>query len=520
MKRIYSLLFITCLFLTTAVAQPWAKKAGQSVFTLKTFKADGSLLASANGFFVGENGEALSSFTPFKEAHHAVVIDAQGKEWPVDCLIGINDMYDVAKFQVTAKKTTPLELTNNAADGSTIWLLPYTVKKAPTCQQGTISSAEKFQGDYSYYTLDMQTTDQYVGCPVVNDEGQALGLLQPSAQANAAQSYAVSATFVNSLIINGLSLNDPALRNTGIAKALPDKPDDALLALYISSSALDSVQHRDYIDRFVRKFPQMADGYVYRARYAIDRGDFAAADNDMQQALKVTDKPDDTHYQYAQMMFQKEVYQSNVPFSAWTLDRALEESQQATKANPQPLYRLQQAQILYAQQKYDEAFRAYEELSQTSLRSADNFYAAAQCKLQQDDKKAALAQMDSAMSFFSKPYIKTAAPYLRARAQLSMDCRRYQQALNDMNDVVSLEPNNEELWAEKGSFELRVNQFDQALESGRECIRLEPESSDGYLITGIALCKKDQKQEGFQNLEKAKELGNDQAQKFIDKYSK
>ena len=128
--------------------------------------------------------------------------------------------------------------------------------------------------------------------------------------------------------------------------------------------------------------------------------------------------------------------------------------------------------------------------------------------------------MDSAMSFFSKPYIKTAAPYLRARAQLSMDCRRYQQALNDMNDIVSLEPNNEELWAEKGSFELRVNQFDQALESGRECIRLEPESSDGYLITGIALCKKDQKQEGFQNLEKAKELGNDQAQKFIDKYSK
>jgi tetratricopeptide (TPR) repeat protein len=489
------------------------------VFTLKTFKADGTLIASANGFFVGENGEALSSFTPFKDARRAVVIDAQGKEWPVDCLMGVNDMYDVAKFQVEAKKTVALPLADSTATGSTVWLLPYSVKKAPACQQGTVASAEKFQGNYSYYTLDLQATDQHSGCPIMNDQGEALGLLQPAAKSDATQSFAISAPFVNSLTINGLSLNDPVLRNIPIAKALPDKADEALLALYISSSALDSVQHREYVERFIRKFPQNADGYIYRARNAFDHNDFAAADADMQQALKVSDKPDDTHYQYAQMILQKEIYRSDTPYSPWTLDRALEESQQATKANPQPLYRLQQAQILYAQQKYDEAFLAYEELSQTPLRSADNFYAAAQCKLQQDDKKGALAQLDSAVSTYTKPYLKTASPYLHARAQLLMDLRRYQLALNDMRDVVALEPNNEELWAEKGSYELRVNQADMALESGSECLRINAESSDGYLITGIALCMKDQKAEGLQNLRKAKELGNGQAQKFIDKYA-
>ncbi len=80
MKRI--LLLMTCLIsLTMAVAQPaWVKKASRSVFTLKTFAADGSLIASTNGFFTGFNGEAISNFTPFKGASRAGSIDAQGKE--------------------------------------------------------------------------------------------------------------------------------------------------------------------------------------------------------------------------------------------------------------------------------------------------------------------------------------------------------------------------------------------------------------------------------------------------------
>ena len=99
---------IGCMLLATvsyAQNPAWTKKAAQAVFTLKTFGADGSLLASVNGFFIDEQGQAVSSFAPFKNAQRAVIIDAQGKEMEVDCLIGYNDMYDVAKFHVIAKKT-------------------------------------------------------------------------------------------------------------------------------------------------------------------------------------------------------------------------------------------------------------------------------------------------------------------------------------------------------------------------------------------------------------------------------
>lgn len=514
------LFFLFCFLFSPVGAQPWAKKASQAVFTLKTFKADGSLLSSANGFFISEQGEAVSPFTPFKGAQRAVVIDAQGKEWPVDCIMGANGIYDVAKFQVAVKKAAVLTLAATpASNGSTVWLLPYSAKKAPACQQGTVSQTQDFEGKYAFYTLSMQTTEQYAGCPVLNDEGQVLGILQPSASATETSSYAVSANYANAQHVSSFSMNDPTLQQTSIPKALPEKQDEALLTLLMASSSMTAEMFEQLVERFITKFPQVADGYIYRARTHVDKGEFAAAEEDMRQALKVSDAPDNTHYQYAQLIYQKVVYQTDNPYESWTLERALQESQEAYHIKPEPVYRLQQAQLLYAMQKYADAYAIYEELQQGPLRNAENFYAAAQCKIQLDDKKAALALLDSALVTFSKPYVKTAAPYLRLHAQLSMDCRRYQLAINDMQDLVTLEPANAELWAEKASYELRVSLTDQALASAEECIRLAPDNSSGYLLLGIAQCIKGLKQDGLQNLTKAKELGDSQAQKFIDKYS-
>ena len=512
---------ITWLLMGTVLsswAQAWSKKAAQAVFTLKTFKSDGTLLGSANGVFVSENGEAVSCFTPFRGADRAVVIDAQGKEWPVETMIGASDMYDVAKFKVAAKKPTAL-VTGTVASGAAVWLLPYSVKKDPVCVSGTVSKAEQFQGSYNYYTLTLQAQEQQQGCPILNEEGQVVGLAQAAVDQNSATSYAVSAPFAVSLHTNGLSMSDAALKTVHIPLAIPDKYDDALLALFMGASGMNAQQYADYVNRFIAHYPNATDGYVYRARLEVAANEFAKADEDMKKAVKVAEtKDDDVHYQYAQLIYQKELLQSDHPYAEWSLQRALEESKLAYASNPQPVYRLQQAQILYSQKLYDEAYAVYEELSKGDLRGPDIFLAAAQCKLQTGDKRAAIAQLDSAMSTFSRPYVKTAVPYLRAHAQLSMELRRYQLAINDMNDLVALEPNSAELWAEKASYELRVNLFDEALKSAQEVLRLDPQSSDGYLMTGIVQCQKGNKQEGMQNLRKAQSLGNPQADTFLQKY--
>ena len=521
MKRIFLILNILSLVAaTTCSAQPaWAKKAAQAVFTLKTFGADGQLVGSSNGFFVGEDGEAVSSFAPFKGAQRAVVIDAQGKELAVEYLTGANELYDVAKFKVDSKKTTALKTAPaEVANGTALWLLPYAVKKVPAVVEGKVSSAERFQQDFSYYTLDMNSMEQQSGCPIVNANGEAVGILQPSADGKQGVSYAVSARYANTLRISGLALNDPALKATAIAKALPDNLDEAIVSLFVSSSTMTEAAHTDYIERFIQKFPEAIDGYIYRARIRAAHGELQAADDDMERAVKVATNKDDAYYQYAQLVYQKALYGQAV--NGWTLDRALELSRKASAINALPVYRQQQAQILYGQEKYQEAYDLFSALSQTPLRSADNYYAAAQCQQMLGDKKAALALLDSAVAQFTLPYVKTAAPYLSARAQLEMELRRYQQAINDMKSVVELEPTNALYLAEKANMEVRVGLLDDGIQTAEECIRQAPEMSDGYLLLGLAQCKKDRKAEGLKNLQKAKELGNSQAQSFIDKYSK
>ena len=558
MKRLFFM--IGCMLLATvsyAQNPAWTKKAAQAVFTLKTFGADGSLLASVNGFFIDEQGQAVSSFAPFKNAQRAVIIDAQGKEMEVDCLIGYNDMYDVAKFHVIAKKTQALSIAQNAAsNGATLWLMPYAVKKVPACTKGTVSSAEQFGEGYTYYTLDMETSDQQVGCPILNEQGEAVGILQPSASGKSTTGYAVSARYANSLRISALSHNDPVLRTVKITKALPDDQSEATLALYVSSSTMSTEEYDQLINRFIEKFPQSSDGYIYRARQKMAKDDFQGADDDMKQAIKVGDMKDDAHYQYAQMVFQKILYKDDKPYEPWTLDFALEEAKAAYKVNPQPVYEQLQAQILFAQQKYDEAYNIYMELAKTDMMKAESYYAAAQCKTQMNDKEAALALLDSAVNTFTKPYIKTAAPYLYARAQALFEAKKYrpavndyndyetlmaaqlganfyflreqaefaghlyQQALNDIRRAAEMEPNELVYRAEKANVELRVGMIDDAIESAKGCISMAPEGSDGYLLLGLAQCVKGQKAEGLKNLAKAKELGNSQAQSLIDKYSK
>ena len=151
-KRIILIILATLPLL--AMAQPaWVKKATKSVFTLKTFAEDGSLIGSSNGFFTSANGDAVSNFTPFKGAARAVVIDAAGKEMPVVSIVGVNDMYDVVKFRVSGK-TQPLTISTGATTvGSQVWLLPYhEVKAVPA---GVVRKAETFQGEYEYYTVAM-----------------------------------------------------------------------------------------------------------------------------------------------------------------------------------------------------------------------------------------------------------------------------------------------------------------------------------------------------------------------------
>lgn len=528
------------------------KKAAASIFSLTTFKTDGTLLASTNGVFISDKGEAISAFYPFVGADSAVVIDTNGNALPVDVIIGANELYDVCKFKVNGK-TTPIKIASTPSnDGEKVWMLGYSIKNQDA-KQVPIQKTELFMDKYTYYIFSSETPENMEGCPFVNAKGELIGILQHANHSEG--THAVDAHFMKDMQINnGLSLADPVLRQTTIRTQLPAKEEDALVTLMMASEQ-NKKNYLKYIQDFKRSFPHAVDGYAAQARQYANKKEFAKAATEMETAIQNVHKKDAAHAEYAKIIFHQQLFQPDSTYLAWSLDKALAEAQKAYEINPLPAYQHQQAQIIYSKGNYQKAYDMFLALTKTNLRSGELFYEAAQAKAQLKANQAEiLGLLDSAVAACPQPLTPIAAPFVLARGaaydqagdykkaimdynrydtlmlgranhefyytrfNCNVKLRRYQQALNDIAHAAVLNRQEPTYLAEMASLQLKVNYIDDALKTAELCIGVAPNYPDIYLIKGLALIQKKQKKLGIEAFEKAKQLGDKRAQDYIDKY--
>ncbi|WP_373804431.1 serine protease, partial [Bacteroides heparinolyticus] len=271
MKKKLLLICTLCVLTQWSVAQApkWIDKAKRAVFSVVTYDRNDKILNTGNGFFVTEEGVALSDYTLFKGAERAVVMTSDGVQMSVEAIMGANDMYDVVRFRVatSGKKVPALTLASVAsAVGTDVYLLPYSTQKNRSYTAGKIKETTKIADKYSYYTLDMHLKEKMVSCPVMTADGQVFGLVQQSVgQDTAGICYAIDAQFAMAQNISPFSYGDMALKNIGIKKALPDTEEQALVFLYMASSQLSPEKYMETLDNFIAQYPNSADGYLRRA---------------------------------------------------------------------------------------------------------------------------------------------------------------------------------------------------------------------------------------------------------------
>lgn len=536
-------------------AQPSAvKNAAKSVFKLTTYNEDGTILSTSHGVFVGNNGEAISNLKPFIGAARAIVTDSKGHEMNVERIMGINELYDVAKFNVDGK-TNPLTISKSAsASGSQAWLISY-AEKSPLIVAATVKSVETFMNKYSYYIFSLTAPENTNACPFVNSEGEVIGIMQPSS--TSFDIHATDAKFIADLQTSGLSVEDETMKKIGIPPSLPEDKSQALLALMMAAQTNDSIKYDAIVCDFINKYPTSIDGYAAKAQMYVNANRFDDASKEMETAIKKVEKKDEAHFNFSKIIYNKEVYKSDIPYKSWNLDKAFDEINKAYEINPQPSYQHHKALITYAKGEYQNAYDMFINLTKTDIRNPELFYNASQCKqMLNAPAKEIIALLDSAITTTDTLRIREAAPYFLARAevyvttdsfrqavfdytryeilvnsnvnanfyyireQAEVKAKLYQQALIDITRAIMLNPKEPTYYAEKGSLELRVNMIDDALKTAARCVEIAPEYADGYLILGLAQINKGDKTNGLKNLEKAKELGHIQAQDLIEKYNK
>ncbi len=568
MKKILILPLLLFFLIQGSMAQTpkWVEKAKRAVFSVVTYDKNDKMLNTGNGFFVSEDGLALSDYTLFKGAERAVVITSEGKQMPVSLILGANDMYDVIKFRVaiTEKKVPALIVAKTApAVGADAWMLPYSTQKSIACVTGKVKDVSKVAGEYHYYTLGMQMKDKMVSCPVMNAEGQVFGIAQKSSGIDTVTTcYAAGAAFAMAHKISALSLGDAALKKIGIRKGLPETEDQALVYLFMASSSLSGDDYEKLLDDFIRQFPANADGYLRRANYYAAKGKddqawYDKAVADFNQALKVAQKKDDVYYNIGKLIYAYQLSKPEKTYKDWTYDTALQNVRQAIAIDPLPIYIQMEGDILFAQQDYAGALAAYEKVNASNIASPATFFSAAKTKeLAKGDPKEVVALMDSCIARCPQPITADFAPYLLERAQMNMNAgqprnamldydayhtavkgevndvfyyyreqaalkaRQFQRALDDIVKAIEMNPTDLTYQAEHAVVNLRVGRYEEAIQILNNILKADPKYAEAYRLLGLCQIQLKKTDEACGNFKKAKELGDPNVDELITKYCK
>lgn len=567
MKKNLYLTLTFCLLAQWSVAQApkWVEKAKRAVFSVVTYDQNDKILNTGNGFFVTEDGVALSDYALFEGAQRAVVINSEGVQMPVNVILGANDLYDVVRFRVaiSGKKVPALAVSAMApAVGASVYLLPYSTQKDRSFTGGTVKEVSTVDEKFHYYTLDMQLKDKMVSCPVMTAEGEVFGLAQKSSGKDTATiCYAIGADYALDQKVRPMSFNDYALQSIGIKKALPDTEEDALVFLYMASSMLPQEKYIELLNDFIAQYPNNADGYLRRANSRIFTSkDTDAMDKvvaDMDKALDVAQKKDDVYYNRAKLIYNYMLGNAETTYKDWTYDKALEEVRRAMAIEELPIYVQLEGDIQFAKKDYAAALASYEKVNQSNLVSAATFFNTAKTKeVMGAAPEEVLVLMDSCIARCQKPFLEESSPYLLERAQMRMNAgqargamldydeyykavagnvndvfyyyreqasfqaKQFQRALDDIAKAIELNPNELTYRSELAVVNLRVGRNEEAVKVIKEALAIDPKYAEAYRLMGVAQLQMKQKNEACASFAKAKELGDPNVDALIEKHCK
>ena len=199
------------------------------------------------------------------------------------------------------------------------------------------------------------------------------------------------------------------------------------------------------------------------------------------------------------------------------------------------------------------AYDTFMSLTSTDMRSGDLFYEAAQCQRQlQAPDTTIIHLLDSAVA--AQPRDITAAPFVLERGltyyranklrpafidfcqydslmkgrgthtfyYIKYQCENkmhlYQQALNDIAHAIVLNRAEPTYYAEMASVQLKVGQNENAIQTTDLALQVTDQDPDIFIIRGIAFGEMKQKDKALEALNKAKALGDERADKLIEKY--
>lgn len=556
------------------VAAPkWVAKVQKSIVSVLAYDQDASLLRSGTGVYVSTAGEVVADYELLRQACSAKVVDMDGRQWDVECVLGADYNYNLVKLRTNNRKSTPAPLaTDGPAENAAVYALPFSKIKLAVCPATTIEKTDSVEGKYHYFTLATELDAKATGTILFNEQGKALAIVQSPL---GGKSYAMDLRYGRDLRIAAIPSKSTslALQAINIRTGLPDTQEEALIYLFFQSRAASNDDYLALLNEYISTWPQSAEGYYRRTTILLDLLRFDEADADLQAYLKLADDKMVANANAAQTIYTKLIYQSEAPYPKWTFPLALDHIRQAVSMAEDRLsaatadsirqraeisvieYRLQEAQILMAAGEEQGALDIYRQINEGPWATSATFYAASLAhEAAGDSLPVVIALLDSAINRLPKPLTADGANYVLRRgkllsetgqyrqavvdyntfaeaqrgqlnatffydrAVLEQNARMYQQAIDDLDQAIKLQPRAALLRVEKSGLMLRVGEIDSCIQAATEALAIDPALPDAYRIRGYAHLQQENKTQARSDLSQAANLGDETAKSLLDTY--
>ena len=279
----------------------------------------------------------------------------------------------------------------------------------------------------------------------------------------------------------------------------------------------------------------------------------AKALSDVQAAGKLGQQKGEMWYNQAKLISKVAVSDTTLTDPAWTIEAAMEALDKAIAEEDKPLYHQLKGDIFVNKEDYQKAFEEYMIVNNSDIASSSSYYMAAKIKerIPGFNIGDVIALLDKAIEMSGTDKPVEAAAYVMERVEWRLRLTQYKEAiadydlyyslmegkvfpnffylreqakfragdlegaLKDMQAAIQANSRVPDYHAEEASILIRLQKYEEALNSLNQAIQLAPDFGSCYRLRGVCFVRQGKKNEACEAFNKAKELGDPVADKLI-----
>jgi S1-C subfamily serine protease len=149
-----------------------------SVFYLERYNSEGGLIGYGSGFFISEDGVAVTNYHVIKSAASASVTTHDGRVYMITSVLGYDEDLNIAVVKINGSGFTPLRVGSSKAlsVGETVYTIGNPLTLRGSFSSGTVTGLRVELDGQEYVQFSAPISVGNGGGPLLNARGEVVGL--------------------------------------------------------------------------------------------------------------------------------------------------------------------------------------------------------------------------------------------------------------------------------------------------------------------------------------------------------